>query len=71
MKSFMQWLTEDIGGQVNSNFTNGELYQGEINSRYMAVVNTKIKVPKSAECRYTGVCPKKPRDRVNLEPVEI
>jgi hypothetical protein len=37
----------------------------------MAVVNTKIKVPKSAECRYTGVCPKKPRDRVNLEPVEI
>jgi hypothetical protein len=71
MKSFFQWLAEDVGGQTNSNYQNGELYQGEVGSKYLATVNTKVKVPKTAECKYVGNCPKKPRERVNLLPVEV
>lgn len=70
MKTFMQWLAED-NGQVSGNYENDELLQAVVNSKYLAVVNTKKKVPKSAECNYLGICPKGKKVKVNLLPVEV
>jgi len=71
MKTFRQWLAEDVGPVVGS-AENGLLYQAAgVNSKYVATLTTKVKVPKSAECLYIGICPKNARKKVNLLPVEV
>jgi hypothetical protein len=71
MKSFSQWLSESEAGQVTGNYQNDEIMQTMVGSKYLARVNTNVKVPKTADCMFLGICPKGPRKRVNLEPVEI
>ena len=71
MKTFKQWLGEDVGPVVGS-ADNGLLYQAAgVNSKYLSKVTTKVKVPKSAECNYLGICPNHRREKVNLLPVEV
>jgi hypothetical protein len=71
MKTFRQWLSEDVGPVVGS-AENGLLYQAAgVNSKYVGKLTTKVKVPKSAECNYLGICPKNIKPNVNILPVEV
>lgn len=70
MRTFRQWL-ESEAGQVTGNYQNDELMQSMVGSKYLATVNSKVKVPKTANCLFLGDCPKGPKPKVNLEPVEI
>ena len=70
MLTFKQWLSE-YAGMTSTTFTNDELLQTAVNSKYLATVNTKVKVPKSAECKFLGLCPKNAKAKVNILPVEV
>lgn len=70
MKTFGEWLNE-YAGMVSGTFSNDELLQTACRSKSLATVNSIIKVPKSAECKFLGVCKKGKRIKVNQLPVEI
>ena len=62
MISFMKWLYED-NGAVAGTYQNDELLQSRVNSKYLAVVNKKDMVDKTAECLFAGMCEKKPKKK--------
>lgn len=70
MKTFGEWLNE-YAGMVSGTFSNDELLQTACKSKNLATVNTIMKVPKSAECKFLGLCKSRKNRKVNILPVEI
>lgn len=70
MKTFGEWLYE-YAGMVSGTFSNDELLQSACRSKNLATVNRIVKVPKSAECKFLGLCKPKKSYKVNILPVEV
>lgn len=66
MQTFMQWMSE-YAGMVSGTFSNDELLQTACRSKNLATVNTIIKVPKSAECKFLGICKNKKQPNPTVE----